>query len=73
LREKAQAGHKKQYLPVPPSSYIKLRETKILIMTGFDNPENRERAIREGTDSYLPKGGSFNNILKCIHNLLSTS
>ena len=49
-----------------------LKETKILIMTGFDTPENRERALREGADGYLPKGGSFKSILSCIHDLLST-
>jgi len=49
----------------------KLGETKILIMTGFDTPENRDRAMREGADAYLPKGGSFKNILKCIHDLLA--
>lgn len=49
----------------------KLRETKILIMTGFDTQENRERAMREGADDFLPKGGSFKNILKRINELLT--
>lgn len=53
-------------------SNITLKRTKILIMTGFDTPENRERAKREGADGYLPKESSFKNILKCIHDLLST-
>jgi len=49
-----------------------LKGTKILIMTGFDTPENRERAMREGADAYLPKGSSFKNILKCINDLIFT-
>ena len=49
-----------------------LDRTKILIMTGFDTPEHRERAIREGADGYLPKGSSFKNILKCINDLIFT-
>ncbi|MCP3890506.1 MAG: response regulator, partial [Desulfobulbaceae bacterium] len=48
-----------------------LKETKILIMTGYDTPENRERAIREGADDYLAKSGSFKNILKHINKLCS--
>jgi excisionase family DNA binding protein len=49
-----------------------LRRTKILVMTGFDTPENRERAMREGADGYMPKEISFENILKCIHDLFIT-
>ena len=48
-----------------------LKDTRILIMTGFDTPENRERALREGADGYLPKGGSFETIFKHIDELLN--
>ncbi|MCP3890849.1 MAG: response regulator [Desulfobulbaceae bacterium] len=48
-----------------------LKKTKILIMTGFDTPENRERAIREGADGYLTKGVSFEEILERINKLLA--
>ncbi len=47
-----------------------LKETKILIMTGFDTPENREMAMQAGADDYLPKGGSLKSILKLINELL---
>jgi excisionase family DNA binding protein len=47
-----------------------LKDTKILILTGFDTPENRERALEEGADAYLPKGGSFKNLLEQINTLL---
>lgn len=48
-----------------------LKDTKILIMTGFDTPENRDRAIREGADDYLPKGTPFKSIFKHINTLLA--
>lgn len=48
-----------------------LRKTKILIMTGFDTAENRERALREGADDYLPKGISLDDVLKGINKLLA--
>ena len=48
-----------------------LNKTKILIMTGFDTPENRKRALREGADGYLPKGVSFEAILEQINELLA--
>ncbi|MCP3955217.1 MAG: response regulator, partial [Desulfobacterales bacterium] len=47
-----------------------LKNTRVLIMTGFDTPENRERALREGADAYLPKGGDFKALRKDIKALL---
>lgn len=47
-----------------------LKDTKILIMTGFDTRENRERALREGADDYLPKSSSLSHVLKHIDALL---
>jgi len=47
-----------------------LRHTKILIMTGFDTPENRERALGEGADDFISKGNSPKRILKRIRSLL---
>jgi len=49
-----------------------LKNTKILIMTGFDNSKNRERANREGADDYLVKGVDFSIVLKRIKDLLPT-
>ncbi len=50
-----------------------LKDTRVLVMTGFDTPENRARALQEGADAYLPKGGDFKNLLKEIEALLKTS
>lgn len=47
------------------------KNTKILILTGFDSPENRDRAIRAGADDYRRKGSEFNGILKSIKALLA--
>lgn len=47
-----------------------LKDTRVLIMTGFDTRSNRERAFSVGADDYLIKGGSFKSILKHIHQLL---
>ncbi len=47
-----------------------LKNTRILIMTGFDTPENREKAMEEGADDYMSKGDTFENILKHINGLL---
>lgn len=48
-----------------------LKKTKILIMTGYDTPENREKSIQEGADDYMSKGASFQHIVKRIHLLLA--
>lgn len=48
-----------------------LKDTKILIMTGFDSSENQKRAIQEGADLFLSKGASFQKILNFINELLS--
>lgn len=50
-----------------------LKNTKILIITGFDSPENRKRALQEGADDFLPKSGSFETILDRISALLASS
>lgn len=46
------------------------KNTKILIMTGFDTPENRDTAMKEGADSFLSKNGTFKSILNQIKTLL---
>jgi CheY-like chemotaxis protein/predicted DNA-binding transcriptional regulator AlpA len=48
-----------------------LKNTKVLILTGFDIPENRDRAIREGADGFLAKAVGFKTILEHIHALLN--
>ncbi len=50
---------------------VQLKNAKILIMTGFDTPEHKNRAIQEGADDYLPKGASFKNLLSLVGDLLS--
>lgn len=47
-----------------------LKKSKILIITGYDTPENREKILQEGADDYMSKGVPFENILKRIHLLL---
>ena len=47
-------------------------KTKILVLTGFDTPDKKERAIRAGADDYRKKGGDFKDILKSIEELLDT-
>ena len=48
-----------------------LKDTKVLVMTGYGTPENRERAMQEGADDFLSKGDTFNKILQHIHALLA--
>lgn len=48
-----------------------LNQTKVLAMTGFDTPENRNRALKEGADGYLSKGSSFSELLRHIQVLLA--
>ena len=48
-----------------------LTNTKVIIMTGFDTPENRERAEREGADHFVAKGGSLKGLVKTINDLLA--
>jgi excisionase family DNA binding protein len=47
-----------------------LKKCKILLMTGFDTPENRDKAMREGVDEYSPKGVDFKILLEKISALL---
>ena len=47
------------------------RKTRILVLTGFDTHDNRERAIRAGADEYLKKGSDFKELLKRIEALLT--
>ncbi len=51
-------------------AHSSLKHTKILILTGFDTPENRERAMREGADDYLGKGSALKEILNRVNSLL---
>lgn len=48
-----------------------LKDSKILVMTGFDTPENRKRALAEGADAYLPKSADFQTLLTHIQALLA--
>ena len=48
-----------------------LKNTRVIIMTGFDTPENRARALREGADAYLPKSGDFKQVINQIRDLLT--
>lgn len=45
--------------------------TKIMILTGFGTPENRERAFRAGADDYHRKGGEPKDFLKAVKALLT--
>ncbi len=53
---------------IKADSYLK--NTKILIMTGYDTPENREKALQEGADDFLSKSGSRKVLLEHINSLL---
>ncbi len=44
---------------------------KILIFTGFDSKENKERIMRTGADGYLVKPVGKSVLLKNVHNLIS--
>ena len=48
-----------------------LKRTKILMMTGFDSAENRDSALKEGADDYLPKSVGFQTFLAHIQALLA--
>ena len=48
-----------------------LKNTRVIIMTGFDTPDNKARALREGADLYLPKGGDFKRVINAIRDLLA--
>lgn len=48
-----------------------LKHAKVLVLTGFDTPKNRERALQEGADGYLSKGAPFRDFLKQIRELLT--
>lgn len=48
-----------------------LRHTKIIVLTGFGTPENREMALRQGADDFLNKRSPFKNILNRINALLT--
>lgn len=47
-----------------------LKDTRILIMTGFDTPAHRTRAMREGADGYVAKHADFSILLAYIEALL---
>ncbi len=48
-----------------------LNSTKILIMTGYDTPENRDKAMQDGADAFLSKGDDFKTILRTVYELLA--
>ncbi|UCD32042.1 MAG: response regulator [Desulfobacterales bacterium] len=46
---------------------------KIIILTGYDTPQNRERILEAGADAYLSKPVRKDDLLEHIENLLSPS
>jgi PAS domain S-box-containing protein len=48
----------------------KLPGAKIVVLSGFDGSRMREPALLAGADAYIEKGGSLNDVLETIHNLL---
>ncbi len=50
----------------PETSHI-----KILIITGYDSEENRNRIVAEGADGYLAKPFEKDTLLRHVKNLLS--
>lgn len=48
-----------------------LRHTRILAITGFDSPENRDRILEIGADAYLPKSAPFNILMQHIRRLMN--
>ena len=44
---------------------------KILILTGFDSKENKERIMRAGADGYLVKPVGKSVLLKNVKDLIS--
>ena len=47
-----------------------LNGTRVLIMTGYDTPENKARALQEGADAYLPKSVDFKLLRSTVEKLL---
>ncbi len=47
-----------------------LVKSKIIIMSGFDTPENREKSLQAGADLFLSKGKPFDEVLYNINHLL---
>lgn len=47
-----------------------LKDIKIVVLTGFDTPRNRARAIEAGADGYLSKGVEPRAVVAAVHNLL---
>lgn len=47
-----------------------LAQTKILAMSGFDSPENRENILKLGADCFLPKSADISTIIERIGELL---
>lgn len=46
---------------------------KVLIFTGFDSPENRERTLRAGADGYLTKSVRKNDLIQRIEALIGVT
>jgi len=49
---------------------ISLKDTKVMILTGYDTPDNRKKAFQEGADAFIAKGILFETLLKRINDLL---
>jgi len=47
-----------------------LVKSKIIIMSGFDTPGNREKSLQAGADLFLSKGKPFDEVLYNINKLL---
>jgi len=45
-------------------------EIKVLMMTGFDTPENRDRSKQAGADGYLSKPINYDVLLEKVKNLV---
>jgi DNA-binding response OmpR family regulator len=46
------------------------RETKVIILTGYDNPEDAEEYLRSGAAAFLSKGDGLSHILAEVDRLL---
>ena len=46
------------------------KNIKVLILTGYDSQENRDRIMNEGADDYLSKPVVKDVLLKCVQSLL---
>ncbi|THB81718.1 MAG: response regulator [Desulfobacteraceae bacterium] len=44
-----------------------MEKTKIVILSGFDTPENRTRALKVGADCFISKAEPFDKILMLIN------